>query len=152
MRRGSSSLLLFTSCGNSSVGRAQPCQGWGREFESRFPLSDESSLSDWIRLLFCADFRRFLFLVLLFPHSACRSAKECVFLSKSIPESPMKLRFRIPYFTAPGEQLRLEWENLPAPSLALCEKPPGERTGGSPNRDGVARRERCNRGLENEVS
>ncbi len=28
--------LLF--CGNSSVGRAQPCQGWGREFESRFPL------------------------------------------------------------------------------------------------------------------
>ena len=28
------------SCGNSSVGRAQPCQGWGRGFESRFPLSD----------------------------------------------------------------------------------------------------------------
>ena len=28
-------------CGNSSVGRAQPCQGWGREFESRFPLSSE---------------------------------------------------------------------------------------------------------------
>ena len=26
------------SCGNSSVGRVQPCQGWGREFESRFPL------------------------------------------------------------------------------------------------------------------
>ena len=26
-------------CGNSSVGRAQPCQGWGREFESRFPLT-----------------------------------------------------------------------------------------------------------------
>ena len=25
-------------CGNSSVGRVQPCQGWGREFESRFPL------------------------------------------------------------------------------------------------------------------
>ena len=25
-------------CGNSSVGRAQPCQGWGREFEPRFPL------------------------------------------------------------------------------------------------------------------
>ncbi|AAK02985.1 unknown [Pasteurella multocida subsp. multocida str. Pm70] len=24
--------------GNSSVGRAQPCQGWGREFEPRFPL------------------------------------------------------------------------------------------------------------------
>ena len=28
-----------TTCGNSSVGRAQPCQGWGREFESRFPLT-----------------------------------------------------------------------------------------------------------------
>ena len=27
-------------CGNSSVGRAQPCQGWGREFESRFPLQN----------------------------------------------------------------------------------------------------------------
>jgi hypothetical protein len=34
-------LLLYsflTARGNSSVGRAQPCQGWGREFESRFPL------------------------------------------------------------------------------------------------------------------
>src|SRR5690554_6692627 len=30
--------VLYTACGNSSVGRAQPCQGWGREFESRFPL------------------------------------------------------------------------------------------------------------------
>ena len=26
------------NCGNSSVGRAQPCQGWGRGFESRFSL------------------------------------------------------------------------------------------------------------------
>ena len=26
------------NCGNSSVGRARPCQGRGREFESRFPL------------------------------------------------------------------------------------------------------------------
>ena len=24
---------------SSSVGRAQPCQGWGREFESRLPLN-----------------------------------------------------------------------------------------------------------------
>ena len=39
LRRGSSSLLLFTLAGgNSSVGRAQPCQGWGRGFESRSPL------------------------------------------------------------------------------------------------------------------
>ena len=29
---------ITSSSGNSSVGRAQPCQGWGREFESRFPL------------------------------------------------------------------------------------------------------------------
>ena len=27
--------------GNSSVGRARPCQGRGREFESRFPLQSE---------------------------------------------------------------------------------------------------------------
>ena len=27
-----------TKSGNSSVGRAQPCQGWGRGSESRFPL------------------------------------------------------------------------------------------------------------------
>ena len=27
-------------CGNSSVGRARPCQGRGREFESRLPLFD----------------------------------------------------------------------------------------------------------------
>ena len=29
---------LHTNCGNSSVGRARPCQGRGREFESRLPL------------------------------------------------------------------------------------------------------------------
>ena len=27
---------------NSSVGRAQPCQGWGREFEPRFSLSKKA--------------------------------------------------------------------------------------------------------------
>ena len=30
--------------GNSSVGRAQPCQGWGREFEPRFPLMGSNLL------------------------------------------------------------------------------------------------------------
>jgi hypothetical protein len=30
--------LLKAKCENSSVDRAQPCQGWGREFESRFSL------------------------------------------------------------------------------------------------------------------
>ena len=30
--------VCLMTCGNSSVGRARPCQGRGREFESRFPL------------------------------------------------------------------------------------------------------------------
>lgn len=30
--------IVATPSGNSSVGRARPCQGRGREFESRFPL------------------------------------------------------------------------------------------------------------------
>src|SRR5499427_1049724 len=32
--------------GNSSVGRARPCQGRGREFESRFPLHFSLGLDD----------------------------------------------------------------------------------------------------------
>ena len=47
--RAKRSLLIFAEarksiahlrrkCGNSSVGRARPCQGRGREFESRLPL------------------------------------------------------------------------------------------------------------------
>ena len=31
---------MHSQRGNSSVGRARPCQGRGREFESRFPLKD----------------------------------------------------------------------------------------------------------------
>ncbi len=40
--------------GNSSVGRAQPCQGWGREFESRFPLQilKSPNRTVWAFLLF----------------------------------------------------------------------------------------------------
>ncbi len=38
-------------CGNSSVGRAQPCQGWGREFESRFPLEIPMKIVG----IFCQD-------------------------------------------------------------------------------------------------
>ena len=30
-------------CGSSSVGRAQPCQGWGREFEPRLPLQKQQN-------------------------------------------------------------------------------------------------------------
>ena len=36
--RGGSSPPPGTKRGNSSVGKARPCQGRGREFESRFPL------------------------------------------------------------------------------------------------------------------
>ena len=32
-------------CGSSSVGRAQPCQGWGREFEPRLPLQKQMKVS-----------------------------------------------------------------------------------------------------------
>ena len=35
---------LRSKCGNSSVGRAQPCQGWGREFEPRFPLLKDNHM------------------------------------------------------------------------------------------------------------
>ena len=38
-------------CGNSSVGRARPCQGRGREFEPRLPLFD---------ILIDLDFSKFL--------------------------------------------------------------------------------------------
>ena len=37
--------------GNSSVGRARPCQGRGREFESRFPLqictACDGAMAEW---------------------------------------------------------------------------------------------------------
>ena len=46
-------------CGNSSVGRAQPCQGWGREFESRFPLKIRQLLL-WLSF-FMSDTWRHIF-------------------------------------------------------------------------------------------
>ena len=42
---GAPAPVLFYICGHGSVGRAQPCQGWGREFESRFPLFDRSKVA-----------------------------------------------------------------------------------------------------------
>ena len=42
--RAGSSPAPGTSCGHSSVGRARPCQGRGREFESRFPLQLKGSI------------------------------------------------------------------------------------------------------------
>jgi hypothetical protein len=41
------------NCGNSSVGRARPCQGRGREFESRFPLHSKITYTIKILLLKC---------------------------------------------------------------------------------------------------
>ena len=35
---GSSPVVRSIACGHGSVGRAQPCQGWGRGFEPRCPL------------------------------------------------------------------------------------------------------------------
>ena len=35
--------LCTTISESSSVGRAQPCQGWGREFESRLSLKTKAS-------------------------------------------------------------------------------------------------------------
>gem|GEM_PF-4140050 len=37
-----SGIEVLSGC--SSVGRAQPCQGWGHEFESRYPLQAFSKL------------------------------------------------------------------------------------------------------------
>ena len=37
---------------SSSVGRAQPCQGWGREFESRLLLLEKPLLLEWLSFLF----------------------------------------------------------------------------------------------------
>ncbi len=37
-------LPLHRNCENSSVGRAQPCQGWGRGFESRFSLKENNEI------------------------------------------------------------------------------------------------------------
>ena len=41
--RGGSSPPPGTKCENSSVGRARPCQGRGRGFESRFSLQQKAA-------------------------------------------------------------------------------------------------------------
>src|SRR5258708_19945102 len=48
---------IFSRRGNSSVGRAQPCQGWGRGFESRFPLLVPSAREGARDLLFLGPSR-----------------------------------------------------------------------------------------------
>src|SRR5690349_19205680 len=50
---------IFRERGNSSVGRAQPCQGWGRGFESRFPLWSTQRERRWpLPLAFAQAVRR----------------------------------------------------------------------------------------------
>ena len=51
--RVGSSPTRGTTSGSSSVGRAQPCQGWGREFESRFPLKTRLKVPYASSLVFC---------------------------------------------------------------------------------------------------
>jgi hypothetical protein len=52
---------------SSSVGRAQPCQGWGREFESRLSLDGLTSVSSSLCCMPCCQFppdgEAFLFLL-----------------------------------------------------------------------------------------
>ena len=48
---------LFADCGNGSVGRAQPCQGWGSGFEPRIPLHKNPHSQEWGFLLFIWFFR-----------------------------------------------------------------------------------------------
>ena len=50
LRRMSSSLFARTTqaaCGSSSVGRAPPCQGGGRESEPRLPLHNLAGVAQW---------------------------------------------------------------------------------------------------------
>ena len=51
--------ILPSQCGNSSAGRAIPCQGIGREFEPRFPLHYFSLFKErWLpKEAFCTYFR-----------------------------------------------------------------------------------------------
>ena len=42
--------------GNSSVGRAQPCQGWGRQFEPGFPLQFFKNIFLNIYLFFLSQY------------------------------------------------------------------------------------------------
>ena len=37
--------------GSSSVGRAQPCQGWGREFEPRLPLQKQMKSAEMLTFI-----------------------------------------------------------------------------------------------------
>ena len=50
---GAPAPVLFYICGHGSVGRAQPCQGWGRGFEPRCPLQTQQPDYYGSRAFFC---------------------------------------------------------------------------------------------------
>ena len=64
---------FFKISESSSVGRAQPCQGWGREFESRLSLNGENRFSSlccmpcrhsprWWGIFFCSLYLKYYLL------------------------------------------------------------------------------------------
>ena len=93
-----------SSGGNSSVGRAQPCQGWGREFESRFPL--QLSLRGFRRL------RRGLNPAKTRARRGLRLSGRVVMQRPAKPSTPVRFRPQPPFrnlripellFTFPGD-------------------------------------------------
>gem|GEM_PF-4017806 len=74
--------LCLHKRGNSSVGRAQPCQGWGREFESRFPLRNRKSPGihrGFFRFPFCrAGLKEFpkRFRIFLYSHPMLKNIRS----------------------------------------------------------------------------
>ena len=78
------------TCGNSSGGRAQPCQGWGRGSESRFPLSK-------------AVWKDCLFLLYIIPLQDLRNThstkREEHYLLRSFDQSQEKGHFAPKCFT-----------------------------------------------------
>jgi hypothetical protein len=52
--------VLYHLCGSSSAGRARPCQGRGREFESRLPLLENTKhcLVFFLPCIFLCGFTR----------------------------------------------------------------------------------------------
>ena len=76
-------------CGSSSVGRAQPCQGWGREFEPRLPLQKRSAemltlyyenLTRRGTIIFRSSFTKVGFFLFIVPLSQKMSMKTCVLM------------------------------------------------------------------------
>ena len=106
--------------GNSSAGRAQPCQGWGREFESRFPLQAprQSTTACLHRLTVRAEWQ-----------SGHAAACKAVYAG-SIPTSAS---ISFPSFTIrPSFTLRMCLSMLPASIARVAELADAADSSGSP--------------------